>query len=402
MSTDPSPAPRRSGRNRPSHQQFQVYKSKGKVVLNIMDLLPGLNDILDAFEALPLDIVKYFTLLKEIDAKCINTVPQINTLIERYVADLHRNGTVDDGLSEGTEQGSEPATEASEQAGGAADQPDESATDSTSANSPDTAKEPASTGGAPAHPTGADAHGTISTPDPGNTRQAPADDPVDARASTPALQQPPQPSQPRRLLNRQHHRLELIKLKIHEIIPCLEEKMHVTLVAKDLMAKHMARIDGDYAVIVGNNEIPASVRVGPLNHPAMTNEAPAPASATGGRLETRREALAARKAATDGALGLDTADDKKKRPDFRPGTPQALKKRRRRDDDDDDLAPKPPGLEPTYCFCNQVSFGKMVGCDGDDCKREWFHLLCIGFTHPPKGKWYCDECVAKKTKNRRV
>lgn len=25
----------------------------------------------------------------------------------------------------------------------------------------------------------------------------------------------------------------------------------------------------------------------------------------------------------------------------------------------------------TYCFCNRVSFGEMIGCDGNDCEREW-------------------------------
>jgi hypothetical protein len=27
--------------------------------------------------------------------------------------------------------------------------------------------------------------------------------------------------------------------------------------------------------------------------------------------------------------------------------------------------------EKTYCYCEQVSFGQMVGCDGDTCEREW-------------------------------
>eukprot|EP00941_MAST-03F_sp_MAST-3F-sp1_P002774 g2774.t1 len=50
--------------------------------------------------------------------------------------------------------------------------------------------------------------------------------------------------------------------------------------------------------------------------------------------------------------------------------------------------------EPTYCFCNRVSFGKMVGCDNDDCEIEWFHYDCVGLTEPPKGKWYCPKCTA--------
>ncbi|KAL8641029.1 MAG: hypothetical protein Q9228_002119 [Teloschistes exilis] len=50
--------------------------------------------------------------------------------------------------------------------------------------------------------------------------------------------------------------------------------------------------------------------------------------------------------------------------------------------------------EPRYCYCNQVSYGEMVGCDMDGCPREWFHLDCVGLTKAPRGnsKWYCEEC----------
>ncbi|PRP85308.1 hypothetical protein PROFUN_06910 [Planoprotostelium fungivorum] len=49
--------------------------------------------------------------------------------------------------------------------------------------------------------------------------------------------------------------------------------------------------------------------------------------------------------------------------------------------------------EPTYCTCNRVSFGEMVGCDNPDCKIEWFHYECVGLTAAPKGKWYCADCT---------
>lgn len=25
----------------------------------------------------------------------------------------------------------------------------------------------------------------------------------------------------------------------------------------------------------------------------------------------------------------------------------------------------------TYCFCDGVSYGEMIGCDDEDCEREW-------------------------------
>ncbi|KAF5003561.1 hypothetical protein FDECE_9900 [Fusarium decemcellulare] len=50
--------------------------------------------------------------------------------------------------------------------------------------------------------------------------------------------------------------------------------------------------------------------------------------------------------------------------------------------------------EPTYCYCNGVSYGEMVACDADECPREWFHLECVGLKVAPgsKAKWYCEDC----------
>ncbi|KAJ3682418.1 hypothetical protein LUZ60_014991 [Juncus effusus] len=50
--------------------------------------------------------------------------------------------------------------------------------------------------------------------------------------------------------------------------------------------------------------------------------------------------------------------------------------------------------EPTYCICEQVSYGEMVACDNPNCKIEWFHFGCVGLKEQPKGKWYCNKCAA--------
>lgn len=54
--------------------------------------------------------------------------------------------------------------------------------------------------------------------------------------------------------------------------------------------------------------------------------------------------------------------------------------------------------EPTYCFCHQVSYGEMIGCDNPDCPIEWFHFACVGLTSKPKGKWFCSNCSAERKK----
>ncbi|KAH6851225.1 hypothetical protein B0I37DRAFT_429781 [Chaetomium sp. MPI-CAGE-AT-0009] len=64
------------------------------------------------------------------------------------------------------------------------------------------------------------------------------------------------------------------------------------------------------------------------------------------------------------------------------------------DDDDDDEEEQEVADEDLYCYCNQVSYGEMVACDGDGCPREWFHLECVGLKVAPKvnAKWYCEDC----------
>ncbi|EEU47978.1 uncharacterized protein NECHADRAFT_75096 [Fusarium vanettenii 77-13-4] len=74
------------------------------------------------------------------------------------------------------------------------------------------------------------------------------------------------------------------------------------------------------------------------------------------------------------------------------------------DEDDADI----DADEPTYCYCNGVSYGEMVACDADECPREWFHLECVGLKVAPgsKAKWYCEDCKerlkmgGKKTNSR--
>ncbi|XP_048332623.2 PHD finger protein ING1 isoform X2 [Ziziphus jujuba] len=56
--------------------------------------------------------------------------------------------------------------------------------------------------------------------------------------------------------------------------------------------------------------------------------------------------------------------------------------------------------EPTYCVCNNVSYGEMVACDNPTCKIEWFHFGCVGLREQPKGKWYCSECAVIKHRRK--
>ncbi|EEB89597.1 hypothetical protein MPER_12284 [Moniliophthora perniciosa FA553] len=52
----------------------------------------------------------------------------------------------------------------------------------------------------------------------------------------------------------------------------------------------------------------------------------------------------------------------------------------------------------TYCLCNRVSFGEMIGCDNADCEIEWYHLSCVGLEVVPDGNWVCERCRGKQNK----
>jgi len=56
--------------------------------------------------------------------------------------------------------------------------------------------------------------------------------------------------------------------------------------------------------------------------------------------------------------------------------------------------------EETYCFCQQVSYGNMIGCDSSKCQFGWFHFSCVRITSKPKGKWFCPACKPAKTPGR--
>ncbi|KAK0131675.1 Inhibitor of growth protein 2 [Merluccius polli] len=94
---------------------------------------------------------------------------------------------------------------------------------------------------------------------------------------------------------------------------------------------------------------------------------------------------------------------------------KSAKKKKRKAKQERDASPVDFAIdpnEPTYCLCEQVSYGEMIGCDNEQCPIEWFHFSCVGLTYKPKGKWYCpkcrgdsektmDRCLDKNRKDRR-
>jgi len=84
------------------------------------------------------------------------------------------------------------------------------------------------------------------------------------------------------------------------------------------------------------------------------------------------------------------ATGKKKKRKSRQGTQQNQHREDTPPPPEDDLAIDPD--EPTYCLCDQISYGEMILCDNDLCPIEWFHFSCVSLTTKPKGKWFCPKC----------
>ncbi|KAE8629831.1 hypothetical protein XENTR_v10000608 [Xenopus tropicalis] len=98
-------------------------------------------------------------------------------------------------------------------------------------------------------------------------------------------------------------------------------------------------------------------------------------------------------------------DDIEEQPPKEKKSKSSKKKKRSKAKQEREASPIPFAIdpnEPTYCLCNQVSYGEMIGCDNDECTIEWFHFSCVGLTYKPKGKWYCPDCRGdnEKTMNK--
>lgn len=88
-----------------------------------------------------------------------------------------------------------------------------------------------------------------------------------------------------------------------------------------------------------------------------------------------------------------SASKKKKQRKSRQSQQQQQQQQQQRDDSpphEDELAIDPD--EPTYCLCDQISYGEMILCDNDLCPIEWFHFSCVALATKPKGKWFCPKC----------
>ncbi|XP_021291076.1 PHD finger protein ING1 [Herrania umbratica] len=161
-----------------------------------------------------------------------------------------------------------------------------------------------------------------------------------------------------------------------------DEKVALAIQAYDLVDSHIQQLDqylkkSDEELRRERENAAATASSGP-SHDGTTKSGRPSESGRGGRKKTRLATAAAAAAAAAATEVVAAA-----------ANPTGMEL---------DLPVDPN--EPTYCLCNQVSYGEMVACDNPDCKIEWFHFGCVGLKEQPKGKWYCSDCAALRNRRK--
>ncbi|OAV93309.1 hypothetical protein PTTG_00915 [Puccinia triticina 1-1 BBBD Race 1] len=96
-----------------------------------------------------------------------------------------------------------------------------------------------------------------------------------------------------------------------------------------------------------------------------------------------------------------------------PATPASTRRNRqtRLAEETEELPVEPSGSfnsadnQMLYCYCQQVAFGDMLGCDNPNCQGgQWFHLECAGLAELPKEsdttEWFCHRCLAESSPSK--
>lgn len=165
------------------------------------------------------------------------------------------------------------------------------------------------------------------------------------------------------------------------------------------------------SVSVGSTASPAvtTVSAAPLSTPLMSlakmgaerkrEETPSSGDKVSGKRSRRQKSGSENR--DNSNYGLEHGDDPtsvitpKEKKGRVSSTSSAKKKKRSKSKHEREASPTDLPIdpnEPTYCLCEQVSYGEMICCDNDKCLIEWFHFSCVDLHHKPKGKWFCPRC----------
>ncbi|XP_061665193.1 inhibitor of growth protein 2 isoform X2 [Syngnathoides biaculeatus] len=181
-----------------------------------------------------------------------------------------------------------------------------------------------------------------------------------------------------------------------------DEKIHVVTQMTELVENRSRQMDSHSLCLqepCHPERVAPERRTNVQEPPAAAAAVATPASAerASGRRPRRQRNSESRDSSHPSANG-SVADDAVEEPPAplpREKKSKSTKKKKRKSKQERDASPVDFAIdpnEPTYCLCEQVSYGEMIGCDNDQCPIEWFHFSCVGLTYKPKGKWYCPKC----------
>ncbi|XP_051913084.1 inhibitor of growth protein 2 [Hippocampus zosterae] len=182
-----------------------------------------------------------------------------------------------------------------------------------------------------------------------------------------------------------------------------DEKIHVVTQMTELVENRSRQMDSHSLCLQEpcDPEHVATERRANIQETAVAPVAPAAAASAPERALARRprrqrnsESRDSNHPSANGSAADDAAEDPPL-PLPREKKSKSAKKKKRKSKQERDASPVDFAIdpnEPTYCLCEQVSYGEMIGCDNDQCPIEWFHFSCVGLTYKPKGKWYCPKC----------
>ncbi|XP_014010905.1 inhibitor of growth protein 2 isoform X5 [Salmo salar] len=173
-----------------------------------------------------------------------------------------------------------------------------------------------------------------------------------------------------------------------------DEKIHVVTQMTELVENRSRQMDSlclqepsEISERVITERRSSSVQEAAVSTPAERSSARRP------RRQRNSESRDSHHTSGNGAVMDDPADELPLQP--REKRSKSAKKKKRKAKQERDSSPVEFTIdpnEPTYCLCEQVSYGEMIGCDNDACPIEWFHFSCVGLTYKPKGKWFCPKC----------
>ncbi|XP_046904846.1 inhibitor of growth protein 2 [Hypomesus transpacificus] len=173
-----------------------------------------------------------------------------------------------------------------------------------------------------------------------------------------------------------------------------DEKIHVVTQMTELVENRSRQMDSHSLCL---QEPCESERVAAERRSGSVPEAPPPERSSTRRPRRQRnsESRDSCHASANGSLADDPGEEPPLSQPREKRSKSAKKKKRKAAKQERDASPVEFAIdpnEPTYCLCEQVSYGEMIGCDNDQCPIEWFHFTCVGLTYKPKGKWYCPKC----------